>query len=898
MELDGFEVLLAHFTGTDGDRTYTADTGQVATFDAATGHIEDSQYKFSPTCLQLDGNSDFISFPHSADWDFGSGNFKIDLQVRFSSVASTYMLIAQYTAAGVTNRAWGIVYGGNYIIFEYTTDGNTQINLLSAWSPTVDTWYHVCVTKVGTTLRIFINGSKIGADKSLTGTIYNSSAALTIGKQSSVGIEYYFNGFIDEIHISKGGTNYETSNFTPPDSPYCFPQIKTILSDTKIKEENIPQTILSDTYISSPYSNILSDTKIKEEFQKIINSDTKVKVPGVPKNLLSDTFLVTEILFNINNKVNFVKQSLYNISNKISFVKETTTNIKNYFNSAKGSILNILNDFRMRRLNAFNIKNDIRFLRSYQLPGNAGFQSLGKSYIHVYFIIDEIVVEQIDVDIDTMNIDKGINDVWSASFDLARAYDINIPEQETIVEIKYNTWLLYKGKITQINQSENPEHINIICSNKYWDRNRNKVYFHVGHEPLENKPPNVVETYYSTIKLALQEAFSWILNIGNFVPENISCFGAPESDAITSLITQVGNYGWFYDVDENPKLWVAGSGDIINIERQQLEKNLELYNLINHSFKKDISSITNQYRVQMGNITYSGDRKYSGYTYQSYNQYVTPAWDTSLELFASNSDNGEGWDSHAPENNALYSDIFKKYNLPYIDPKLSQWSDEYPPYVEISSPDYSWETMNLFTELTTVQEVLTEGFTIDYENQVIIFNDPKFLYLSDDNGEIISIRAPIIKVFIWKKQFYSYSLDPINNPLTFTTLKMGEYPTTIKQDLMLSNLNKQIGNIAKKYQGVSYQIPAWDDTEFALDYANWQLSKVCDEKAIGDITLTLDAICFFNIDLSKRIYISGITNTPMNILSMRYNFSNFTVDLELQNCRVYQRTISLPWKGE
>jgi hypothetical protein len=122
---------------------------------------------------------------------------------------------------------------------------------------------------------------------------------------------------------------------------------------------------------------------------------------------------------------------------------------------------------------------------------------------------------------------------------------------------------------------------------------------------------------------------------------------------------------------------------------------------------------------------------------------------------------------------------------------------------------------------------------------------------------------------------------------------MGTYPDTIIKDLNLSNLSIQIGG----QRGTEF-IPSWDDTDFAKDYADWQLSKTCDIKIKGTIELTLDAVCFYGIDLTKRIYIAGITDDPMNIISMSYNVSNFTVTLNLENSRYYNRTVSLQSHGE
>jgi hypothetical protein len=133
----------------------------------------------------------------------------------------------------------------------------------------------------------------------------------------------------------------------------------------------------------------------------------------------------------------------------------------------------------------------------------------------------------------------------------------------------------------------------------------------------------------------------------------------------------------------------------------------------------------------------------------------------------------------------------------------------------------------------------------------------------------------------------------------FFTAKMGIYPDTIMKDLNLSSLSIQTGYVQHDYAtGEDTVIPSWDDITFAQDMADWELSKICDKKIKGTITITLDAMCFYGIDLSKRIYIAGITDEAMNITSINYNVSNFTVSLQLENSRYYNRTISLSSHGE
>ena len=186
----------------------------------------------------------------------------------------------------------------------------------------------------------------------------------------------------------------------------------------------------------------------------------------------------------------------------------------------------------------------------------------------------------------------------------------------------------------------------------------------------------------------------------------------------------------------------------------------------------------------------------------------------------------------------------------------------------------------------------------------VILNSPVYYYKTNDNGEITDISAPHITLHVFKKHTYtetdSSSDDPttdISNPLMFFTSKMGSYPTTIMENLSLSGLSIQVGGTYKDKDGNWIRIPTWSDYAYAQDYANWQLSKRCDKQIIGNIQVTLDCACFNGIDLSKRINIDGITESAMNINSITYNLSTFTVNIELQNHRYYKRSSNIGFRG-
>ena len=166
------------------------------------------------------------------------------------------------------------------------------------------------------------------------------------------------------------------------------------------------------------------------------------------------------------------------------------------------------------------------------------------------------------------------------------------------------------------------------------------------------------------------------------------------------------------------------------------------------------------------------------------------------------------------------------------------------------------------------------------------------------------------RVRLWKKNYYSWTVNPtgtgpdtedpetdISNPSMFFTDKIGDYAETIIKPANYSQFSIQTGGSYRDTDGNWINIPSWNDTVFAKDYANWQLSNTCDAKEQGTVELTIDAMCFHGIELKNRIKIEGVLDTPLNISSITYNIGRFTATLNLQTGREYKRTVSLPWHG-
>ena len=100
--------------------------------------------------------------------------------------------------------------------FPYFVDNSTRITAGSAAS--ANTWYHVAVCRSGTSTKLFIDGTQEGSTYS-DSTVYTQPNDRCILGGYYDSADYDFNGYIDEVRISKMARY--TSNFTAPAEPFA-----------------------------------------------------------------------------------------------------------------------------------------------------------------------------------------------------------------------------------------------------------------------------------------------------------------------------------------------------------------------------------------------------------------------------------------------------------------------------------------------------------------------------------------------------------------------------------------------------------------------------------------------------------------------------------------------------
>lgn len=223
--LDDYVKLLLRGNGVDGS-TYIVDssyyTPKAITVNG-NAQIDTAQYKFDGASILFDGSGDYLTIAQNADWEFGTGDFTIDFWVRFNALCDSDPDIEVFLNSyddGNNNWYCGLYKTGgvNYLAFVHVYAGSVNIDMTKIWEPSINTWYHIAITRASGTMRFFLNGSQMGTADSYPQYIYNFADGLTVARwQGST--SYDFNGWLDTIRISKGIARW-TADFTVPDKSY------------------------------------------------------------------------------------------------------------------------------------------------------------------------------------------------------------------------------------------------------------------------------------------------------------------------------------------------------------------------------------------------------------------------------------------------------------------------------------------------------------------------------------------------------------------------------------------------------------------------------------------------------------------------------------------------------
>lgn len=228
--------------------------------------IDNTNYKFGTGSGYFNGST-YLTTPFSPDFVFGNDSFTIDCWIKLNSINGVHRIIGIGSDSPYGNFGIGV---GSFSSWGQGTQIDVYLKKPDAYywdfcsgplNLDTQSWHHVAISRLQNKLFIFYDGVLVNT----VDFAYNLNPTddIIIGAryQASKQIVEYFNGYIDELRVSKGIARW-TSDFTPPNAEYHTSVVNTpcdisttnaselsLSKATKINSLTIPVMALANTSV-------------------------------------------------------------------------------------------------------------------------------------------------------------------------------------------------------------------------------------------------------------------------------------------------------------------------------------------------------------------------------------------------------------------------------------------------------------------------------------------------------------------------------------------------------------------------------------------------------------------------------------------------------------------------
>jgi hypothetical protein len=175
--------------------------------------------------MYFDGTGDYLKTRYLNLFHPYQGEYTAEMWVYPVSLSSGGTASSRYGTLLVqqdlgTGIDWGLGFNtSGQLVYTYW-NGSATVQLTNS-GPTLvaNTWSHVGFTYTSSGISMFVNG-QVGARTATSGTPTSGSSSVFVGIEGRTGgSELYYNGYIDDLRITKGIARY-IYNFTPPTAAF------------------------------------------------------------------------------------------------------------------------------------------------------------------------------------------------------------------------------------------------------------------------------------------------------------------------------------------------------------------------------------------------------------------------------------------------------------------------------------------------------------------------------------------------------------------------------------------------------------------------------------------------------------------------------------------------------
>ena len=156
----------------------------------------------------FDGTGDYLNTPSTSQFE-PTGNFTIAYWY-YPTTLQTTVMIANYTGNNTTDWSLETNSAGDFRVF---LDGAT-LRITGSAAIKLNQWNYIVVSRSGTTVTAYVNGSAVGSTYTLSGTFGSATKAIRVGA-GSAGTNNMF-GYCSGVQLIDGTALTGTIPTTPP----------------------------------------------------------------------------------------------------------------------------------------------------------------------------------------------------------------------------------------------------------------------------------------------------------------------------------------------------------------------------------------------------------------------------------------------------------------------------------------------------------------------------------------------------------------------------------------------------------------------------------------------------------------------------------------------------------
>jgi hypothetical protein len=204
----------------------------------------------------FDGSGDYLQVANDSAFDF-SGDFTVECWLYLANTNNqTFISKGGHNALGPDAAGWALfIYTGQGLRFMTRNSGGTNVPVTVASTPQINTWMHVAISRSGSSMKAFLNGTLVSTVTSSVNTA--NSSPFNIG--ANLNNLSPSTGYICDVRIIKGTAQY-TATFTPPTAPL------TAITDTQFLENFTNGAIFDNAMIND--LETVGDAQIKTNVKK------------------------------------------------------------------------------------------------------------------------------------------------------------------------------------------------------------------------------------------------------------------------------------------------------------------------------------------------------------------------------------------------------------------------------------------------------------------------------------------------------------------------------------------------------------------------------------------------------------------------------------------------------